>query len=179
MGGWAQAEQGAHAEGISMLRQGLADWAATGAQTHRTYYLGLLADALSRAEDYEEGLNVLNEALAMMQSTGTFFYGAELHRLHGELLLRQRANDAAWREAESCFERAIAMARQQQAKAFELRAAMSMARLYHQQGRTTDARPMLAECYHWFTEGFDTPDLQEARALLQLQPPILPQAVAR
>ena len=167
MGGWAHAEQGAYAKGISMLRQGLTDWAATGALTHRTYFLGLLADALSRSGKYEEGKSVLDEALALMQSTGTFFYGAELHRLYGELLLRQRTHDAAWREAEACFGRAFAVARQQQAKSFELRAAMSMARLYQRQGRAIDARPMLEECYNWFTEGFDTPDLQEAKALLQ------------
>ena len=167
MGGWAQAEQGACTKGISMVRQGLSDWAATGAETHRTYFLGLLAEALSRGGQNEEGLTVLTEALMLMQSTGTVFHGAELHRLQGDLLLRQRADKAVRREAEACFNTALTIARQQQAKSLELRAAMSLARLYEKQSRQAEARSMLGECYSWFTEGFDTPDLQEAKALLE------------
>ena len=166
MGGWAQAEQGAYTKGISMLRQGLTDWTATGAQTHRTYYLGLLADALSRAGKHEEGLGVLNEALELMQSAGSFFHGAELYRLYGELLLRQGADEAVCREAEDYFQRAAAMARQQQAKSLELRAATSLARLYARQNRQVEARSVLEQCYNWFAEGFDTPDFQDAKALL-------------
>jgi predicted ATPase len=167
MRGWALAEQGACASGIALLRQGLTDWAATGAQTHRTYFLGLLAEALGRGGQVAEGLGVLAEALAMMQSTGTIFHGAELHRLQGELLLRQETAEVACREAEAWFSRALTIARQQQAKSLELRAAMSLSRLYKQQGRQAEARPVLAETYGWFTEGFDTPDLLEARALLE------------
>jgi predicted ATPase len=166
MRGWALAEQGACASGVAMLRQGMADWAATGAETHRTYYLGLLAEALGRGGQIEEGLGVLAEALAMMDSTGTVFHGAELHRLRGELLLRLEADESRCGEAEGCFRRALALARGQQAKALELRAAMSLTRLYQQQDRQAEARPLLAECYDWFTEGFDTPDLREAEALL-------------
>jgi len=102
----------------------------------------------------------------MMHGTGTVFHGAELHRLRGEFLLRREANNAAYPEAEDCFLQALAVARKQQAKSLELRAAMSLARLYQKQDRQTEARSILAECYDWFTEGFDTPDLQEAKALL-------------
>jgi predicted ATPase len=167
MSGWAEAEQGACTKGITMLREGLTNWDATGAQTHRTYFLGLLADALSRAGKHEEGLSVLNEALALMQSAGSFFHGAELHRLYGELLLRHPADKPVWDDAEVCFQRALAMARQQQAKSLELRAATSLARLYATHNRQVEARSVLQQCYNWFTEGFDTPDLQEARALLE------------
>jgi predicted ATPase len=166
MRGWALAEQGACADGIAMLRQGLSDWVATGAETHRTYFLGLLAEALAKGGQIEEGLEVLAEALAMMNGTGTVFHGAELHRLRGEFLLRQDGKQAAYPEAEECFLQAFAVARKQQAKSLELRAAMSLARLYQKKNRHAGARPKLAECYNWFTEGFDTPDLQEAKALL-------------
>jgi predicted ATPase len=168
MGGWARAEQGAWASGIAMLRKGLADWADTGAETHRTYFLGLLAEALGRGEQFEEGLGVIAEALTLTESTGTVFHNAELHRLQGEFLLRREESEAAGRAAESCFLRALEAARRQQAKSLELRALMSLTRLYQKQDRTADVRPMLAECYHWFTEGFETPDLREARALLEL-----------
>jgi predicted ATPase/predicted Ser/Thr protein kinase len=167
MGGWAVAEQGASARGIAMLRQGLADWSATGAETHRTYFLGLLADALGKGGQIEEGLSVLTEALAQFQGTGTAFHGAELHRLQGELLLRAGGVESPGREAEACFGRALTVARRQQARSLELRAAMSLTRLYQKQGRQAEVRPMLAECYHWFTEGLDTTDLREARALLE------------
>jgi adenylate cyclase len=150
-----------------MLRQGLTDWAATGAGTHRTYFLGLLAEALNRAGQNEDGLSVLTEALTLLQRTGTVFYGAELHRLQGEFLLRREGAEAACPEAEACFRRALDVARRQQAKSLELRAAMSLARLYRRQGREAEARPALAECYGWFTEGFDTPDLREAKTLLE------------
>src|SRR5205823_7343686 len=99
MGGWALAEQGACASGIAMLRRGVTDWAATGAETHRTYFLGLLAEALGRGGQTEKGLGVLAEALALLQGTGTVFHAAELHRLRGEFLLRQGAGEVAGREA--------------------------------------------------------------------------------
>jgi predicted ATPase len=167
MRGWALAEQGEPARGIAMLRQGLTDWTATGAETHRTYFLGLLAEALGRGGQIEDGLAVLGEALAVMHGTGTIFHGAELHRLQGEFLLRQAADEATCRMAEGCFRRALTIARRQQAKSLELRAAMSLTRLYQEQDRQAEARPLLAECYGWFTEGFDTPDLREAAALLR------------
>jgi predicted ATPase len=141
---------------------------ATGAETHRTYFLGLQAEALVRGGQIEPALAVLTEALAAVQGTGTVFHGAELQRLRGEFLLWRGGAENAGGEAEACFREALSMARQQQAKSLELRAAMSLTRLYQQQGRQTEARPLLAETYGWFTEGFDTPDLQEAKALLEI-----------
>jgi predicted ATPase len=166
MRGWALAEKGACAGGIEMLRQGLTDWVATGAETHRTYFLGLLAEALGRGEQIEQGLDVLREAQEMMRGTGTIFHGAELHRLQGEYLLRQRPGKVAYAEAEACFRHALIIARGQRARSLELRAVMSLTRLYQRQNRQAEVRPMLAKCYNWFTEGFDTADLREAKALL-------------
>ena len=150
-----------------MLRRGLVDWAATGAETHRTYFLGLLADALARGGQVDEGLRVLSDSLALMHRSGTVFYGAELHRLRGEFLLRQDATEGTLREAEACYHRSLAIARRQQAKSLELRAIMSLLRLYQKQSREAAARTMLVECYEWFTEGHNTTDLQEAKALLE------------
>jgi predicted ATPase len=163
--GWALADQGALAEGVAQLRQGLAAWVATGSETYRTYFLALLAEALGRQGEAEEGLAVLAEAQALAETTDERIHEAELHRLRGEFLLSSAAARAD-RDAEACFQRALDVARRQQAKSLELRAAMSLSRLYVQQGRPAEARPLLAETYGWFTEGFDTPDLQEARALL-------------
>jgi predicted ATPase len=166
MSGWALAEQGSRASGIAQLRQGLTAWEATGSESQRTYFLALLAEALGREGQFENGLGVLAEGLALMDGKGEGFHAAELHRLRGEFLLRQDTPGGASREAEACFHRALSIARQQQAKSLELRAAMSLTRLYREQGRQAEALPMLAECYDWFTEGFDTPDLREAKALL-------------
>jgi predicted ATPase len=167
MHGGALVAQGMRTDGISALRQGIAAWAATNGEAHRTYHLAVLADALEKQGQIEEGLGALAEALALIQGTGEGFHGAELHRLHGELLLRQDATEIARREAEACFNRALTLARQQQAKSLELRAAMSLTRLYQAQNRPAEARPILAECYDWFTEGFDTPDLLEAKTILE------------
>jgi predicted ATPase len=166
MCGWAMAQQGAGASGIAQLRKGLTAWKTAGSETYRTYFLALLAEALGREGKIEDGLSVLAEALAQMQSTGEGLHGAELHRLQGEFLLRRDAGEVACREAEACFRRALTTARQQQAKSLELRAAMSLTRLYQKQDRQSEARPILRECYNWFTEGFDTHDLQEAKVLL-------------
>jgi predicted ATPase len=167
MQGWALAEQGAWADGVARLRQGLTARMATGAETYRTYHLALLAEALGWEGKVEEGLSVLAEAMARMRRTGERFHGAELHRLKGEFLLRQQTVEVARPEAEACFRRALAMSRRQRAKSLELRAAMSLTRLYLRQGRQVEARPILAECYDWFTEGFDTTDLREAKAFLE------------
>jgi serine/threonine protein kinase/predicted ATPase len=167
MGGWAQAELGESAKGIAMIRKGLADWLATGAETHRTYFLGLLAESLARGGQIEEALVVIAHALAMMQDTGTVFHGAELYRLQGEFLLRKNETDSARAEAEACFHKAMVIARNQQAKSLELRGAMSLARLYQKQNRQADAGPILAACYGSFTEGFNTADLKDAKALLE------------
>ena len=113
----------------------------------------------------DEGLYLLAEALAVVDTTGGRDYEAESHRLHGELLLQQPAPDAP--AAEACFQRALDVARRQQAKSLELRAATSLARLWQQQGKRAEARELLAPIYGWFTEGFDTADLQEAEVLLE------------
>jgi predicted ATPase len=157
----------------------------------RPYYLALLAEAYGKSGQAEEGLDVLAEALAVVAKTGECWWEAELYRLKGELLLRQAAAgrgsftasrgtargakadvEATGRsprqtEAETCFRQALAIARRQQAKSLELRAAMSLSRLWQHQGKHEEARRLLAPIYSWFTEGFDTADLQEAKALLE------------
>jgi predicted ATPase len=162
--GWALAEQGQNEAGIAQMRQGLGAHQATGTGVSRPHYLALLAEAYGKGGQTEEGLRVLAEALAQVDHTGERYYEEEVYRLKGELLLRQAVPDAP--QAEVCFQQALAVARRQQAKSWELRAARSLARLWQQQGKRTEAHQLLAEVYGWFTEGFDTPDLQEARALL-------------
>jgi predicted ATPase len=128
----------------------------------------LLAELLARQGRTEEGLAALAEALELVRDGGERFWEAELHRLQGELLLtRGEARPPLQAEAEACFRLALDVARRQQAKVLELRAVMSLARLYRQQGRQTEVQPLLAETYGWFTEGFDTHDLQEAKSLLE------------
>jgi predicted ATPase len=166
MRGWALAEQGEGAAGIVELREGLAAFAATGGATHRTFHLALLADALGRAGQVEGALRLVAEALDLTQRTDEGFHGAELLRLQGELLLRGEGAGHARGGAEDCLHQALTFARRQQAKSLELRAAMSLTRLYQTQGKQAEARTLLAACYGGFTEGFDTPDLREARALL-------------
>jgi class 3 adenylate cyclase len=180
--GWALAEQGQGEEGITQMRQGLAAFRATGAEM-RTYFLAPLAEACANVGQAEEGLSVLAEALATGNKTGERIYEAELYRLKGELTLQQSITQRlessvpstqrsapstpAEAEAEACFLKAIEIARRQQAKSLELRAVMSLSRLWQHQGKKDEAHRMLAEIYGWFTEGFDTKDLQEAKALLQ------------
>jgi TOMM system kinase/cyclase fusion protein len=162
--GWALAEQGQRAKGIAQMRQGITAWRATGAELQRPYYLALLAEAYGKAGQAEEGLSVLAEALTAVHKTGERQYEAELYRLTGELLRKQDGSDE--QEAESCLRQAVDVAHQQQAKSLELRAAMSLSRLWQSQGKRAEARELLAPIYGWFTEGFDTADLQEAKALL-------------
>jgi TOMM system kinase/cyclase fusion protein len=163
--GWALAEQGQSVEGIAQMRQGIAAWRATGAELQRPYYLALLAEAHGKAGQADVGLRVLAEALTAVHTTGERQHEAELYRLKGELLLKQDVPDA--QEAERCLRQAVDVARQQQAKSFELRAAMSLSRLWQRQGKCAEARQLLEPIYGWCTEGFDTADLQEARALLE------------
>ena len=158
------AEQGQSVEGIAQMRQGIAAWRATGAELQLPYYLALLMEAYGKAGQAEEGLRVLAEALTAVHKTGERQHEAELYRLKGELLLKQDIPDE--QEAESCLHQAVDIARQQQAKSLELRAAMSLSRLWQQQGKRTEAHALLAPIHGWFTEGFDTTDLQEAKALL-------------
>jgi predicted ATPase len=169
--GWALAEQaylsgrqGQVKEGMTRMRRGMAAWRATGIELIRPHFLALLAEAYGKVGQVEKGLTLLLEALALVHKTGQHVYEAELYRLKGELL-GQRAKTEA--EAETCFHQAIDTARRQGAKSWELRAVMSLNRLWQRQGKKEEARQKLAEIYGWFAEGFDTADLQEARALLE------------
>jgi predicted ATPase len=162
--GWGLAEQGHHAEGIAQIHEGLAAARATGAELLRPYHLCLLAEACSKTGLLDEALSASREALAIADEHENRAFEAEIHRLKGELLLKQ--NNSSTAEAQSCFQRAIEIARKQSAKSWELRATMSLARLFAKQGRRDEARTMLAEIYGWFTEGFDTADLKDAKALL-------------
>jgi predicted ATPase len=157
--------QGQVEAGIAEMRQGLTACLATGSKSFELYFLGLLAEAYGVEGRPEEGLNALATVASVMESTESRWYKAELFRLQGTLLLKQAVPEAS--QAEACFRQAIDMARQQQAKSWELRAATSLARLWQQQGKRDDAYELLAPVYSWFTEGFDTADLQEAKALLE------------
>jgi predicted ATPase len=163
--GSALAAQGQWAEGIAQIREGLAAWRAIGARMPGSWLLALLAEACGMAGQVEEGLRVLSEAMEAMQTAEERVYEAEVYRLKGELLLQQSAVPQG--EAEESLQQALEIARRQQAKSLELRAAMSLSRLWQRQGKRTDARQLLAEVYGWFTEGFDTADLQEAKMLLE------------
>ena len=163
--GWALAHQGQAQEGIEQITQGLLTYRATGAELLRPYFLALLAEAHGVSGQPEAGLPVLTEALALVDTTGERWCEPELYRLKGALLLQQHADNQA--EAERCFRHAIAIAQTQQAKSLELRATTSLARLWQQQGKRREAYDFLAPVYHWFTEGFDTADLHDAKALLE------------
>jgi predicted ATPase len=148
------------------LQQGLATYRATGATAYRPYHLALLAEAFAKVGQTAEGLEALAEALATLVRSRARWWEAELYRLRGELLWQHAAAQPG--EAAACFQQALAVARRQQAKSLELRAAMSLSRLWQHQGKRTEAHQLLAEVYGWFTEGFDTADLQEAKALLEV-----------
>jgi TOMM system kinase/cyclase fusion protein len=163
--GWALAQQGQAQEGIAQIHQGLTAWRATGAELGRPGFLALLAEAYGIMGQPEAGLTALAEALTLAETTGERWYDPELYRLKGELLLQQSVDHQA--DAETCFQQAISIAQNQQAKSLELRAATSLARLWQQQGKRQEAHDLLTPVYGWFTEGFNTADLQEARALLE------------
>jgi len=194
--GWALAEQGQVEEGIAQIRQGLASWQAAGIELDRPIYLAWLAEAYGKAGQAEEGLAALAEALALVDKTGERWYEAELYRLKGTLTLQSQvqgprskvsrrvdiahqhvrlaeaetvggARPTGEDEVEGYFHRAIEIARRQQAKSWELRATVSLVRLWQSQGKKQQARKLLAAIYDWFTEGFNTKDLQEAQALLK------------
>ncbi|MBI3801911.1 MAG: hypothetical protein HY268_33685 [Deltaproteobacteria bacterium] len=182
--GWLQVDQGWEEEGSTQMQEGLAAHRATGAEVYRPYYLALLAEVYGKMDQTKKGLSVLAEALDVVDKTGERFYEADLYRLKGELAL-QKLSVASYQlsvtstqhtqhlapntqsEAEACFHKAMDIARKQSAKSLELRAVMSLSRLWQQQGKTKEAHEMLSETYNWFTEGFDTKDLQEAKALLE------------
>jgi predicted ATPase len=160
--GWVTVKNGDLTEGISLIRSGCAAYRATGAELWMTHYIGLLARACEIAGQVEETVSQLDEALEIVERTGERWFEAELNRHSGQLLLRQGHSEAA----EKLYRKALNIAREQEAKLWELRASVSLARLRHEQGRRAEARDLLAPVYGWFTEGFDTPDLKEARALL-------------
>jgi predicted ATPase len=163
--GWALVMQGQSEVGLAQMRQSLTATLATGQRMSWGFMLSGLAEAVGHVGQVEEGQRLLAEALAAMEETSQGNNLAEAYRLQGELLLRQAVPDAP--QAEACFQQALAIARRQQAKSWELRAAMSLSRLWRQQGKQAKARELLVPIYGWFTEGFDTADLQEARALLE------------
>jgi predicted ATPase len=162
--GWALAEDGRAEDGIAEIRRGLAEYWATGAEMWSPYFLRLLAEVLGRAGRAAAGLDLATDALDRADRTGARWIEAELHRLRGELLRLLREPGQA--EAEACFRRALAVAREQGAGFWELRAGASLARLWRDQGRCTEARHLLGPIAGRFTEGFDTPDLRETKALL-------------
>jgi predicted ATPase/DNA-binding winged helix-turn-helix (wHTH) protein len=162
--GWALAMQGEASAGVALLRQGLAS-PDVGPTLLRPYWLALLAEAYGRAGQPEAGLQVLAEAVTLMATTEMRWSEAEMSRLQGELRLQLASPEIP--QAEACFQQAIDIARRQQAKSLEIRAALSLSRLWQQQGQGQAACELLAPIYGWFTEGFDTSDLQEAKALLE------------
>jgi predicted ATPase len=162
--GWALAMQDQGEEGMAQVRQGIAALRATGAALHIPYLCTLLADVSGRLGHIADGLQALAEAHTVVEQHEERYWEAEVCRLRGVLLLRQSGTPQA--EAEAWLRRALDVARHQEAEALELRAAMSLSRLWQQQGKRQEAYDLLAPIYHWFTEGFDTADLQDARALL-------------
>ncbi len=183
MRGWALIEQGRQEEAFEQMRQGLAAQQATGTELMRPHFLALLAEALGKTRKPEEGLRVLEEALDVVHRNGEGCYHAELYRIKGELSLMQATGRGVSRAAtgekmafeveppalataEGCFHQSIKIAQQQKAKSLELRAVMSVARLYQNQGKQEEARDLLRQIYDRFTEGFDAADLREAKTLL-------------
>jgi predicted ATPase len=172
--GWALMAQGQREQGLAQMRQGLTAYDATQAAQWRPYFLALLAEGYGQVGAPDEGLRLLAEALVAVQHTDEHLWEAELHRLQGVLLQAQHqqpalADDLSHRAAaEASLHQALAVARRQQAKSLELRAAMSLAQFWQQQGKRDEAQALLAPVYGWFREGFDTADLQEARTLLDV-----------
>ena len=161
--GRAMVHHGHAKAGIREMLRGLTEWQATGTKAWASMNFGVLADAYLEAGQLEQAQRALDEAFMAVQQSGERMVEAELHRLQGELLLAQADED----EAETCFRQAVEVARRQQAKSWELRATMSLCQLWQQQGRSAEAREMLATVYGWFSEGFDTPDMKDARMLLE------------
>ena len=161
--GWSVAVRGASEEGIAKIRRGI-EVLQTTAGLRLPYYRALLAEACGCTGRIDEALEALADAFAEVEKTEERWWEAELHRLRGELLRSEAMNRGD--EAEACFQTAIEVARGQQAKSLELRAAVSLGRLWRDKGKRAQARRLLAEVYNWFTEGFETPDLRDARSLL-------------
>ena len=163
--GWALAMQGQSESGMAQMHQGLAGILATGQALAQPFCLVRMAEAAGYTGHVDQGLHLLAEALAAFEVSGRGDMLTEAYRLLGEFLLSQTVPEVV--QAEACFQQSLTIARRQQAKSWELRAAMSLARLWQQQGQRQEALALLTPIYGWFTEGFDTADLQEAKALLQ------------
>jgi predicted ATPase len=162
--GWALIEQGKQTDGIAKLSEGIAVLDSIRNLISKSLFLGALADGYKKAGDAKRALELLNEGVDWANRTGERFYECELHRLRGEVYLM--GNDPNAPAADNCFRTAIELARVQSAKSWELRATAGLAQLLTKQGKRDEARTMLAEIYNWFTEGFDTADLKDAKALL-------------
>jgi len=170
--GWALAEQGESEEGISQMLQGLAAYRATGAEAHLPQWLAVLADSYGKLGQVQEGLDVLADAQILADKhNGERWFIAETLRIKGKLLLlgiKDKLRDTAvYDQSETCFLQAIKLAQQQEAKSLELRAAISLSRLWQRQDKKADAYGLLSKIYNWFEEGFDTPDLKAAKVLLE------------
>jgi adenylate cyclase len=163
MRGWAIAMSEDPARGCDEIRDGQADWNAQGSELGRSYYRALYAEACARAGRISEGLTALDEAEAFAKERGEGYWAPEIPRLRGELLL---AADQQATAAEECFQQALDIARQQGARSLELRAAMSLARLWQRDERSAEARELLTPIFGAFTEGLETPDLRDAKQLL-------------
>jgi predicted ATPase len=163
--GWTLAQYGQGEQGVREIQHGLVVTQTRGLEgTFFPYYLALLADAYRTIGQVEDALQALTQALALVDKHGGNWYEGDIHRLQGECLLVQSSDNHT--AAETCFHHALAIAHNQQAKSFELRAATSLARLWQQHGKRQEAHDLLAPVYNWFTEGFDTADLKDAKALL-------------
>jgi adenylate cyclase len=161
--GWSQAMQGEVEEGIARMQKWLTVWRAKGTELGVPDFLLALAEGHHRAGQAENGLRFVEEALASVERTGERVWEAEVYRVQGELLqLSGRIS-----EAEASFRQAVEVARRQEARSLELRSTISLSRLLQKEGRSEEARQLLSEIYGWFTEGFDAPDLREAKALLE------------
>jgi predicted ATPase len=165
MQGWARSMQDQHEGGLTQIREGIAAFRATGAALFVLYLCTVIADICARCGARDDALQALAEAATLVEQHEERWWEADIARLRGVLLLRQTGTPQA--EAETWLQRSLDVARRQEAKALELRAAMSLSRLWQQQGKQAEAHALLAPIYGWFTEGFDTADLQDAKALLE------------
>jgi len=163
--GYLLSEQQQGEKGLEHIRKGLTDWRAAGAEISLPHHLGLLAETYLKEKRVEDGLNSIAEALTVVDKNGERYYEAELYRLKGELLIEFYGKDKS--DPEKSFLKSIDIARKQKAKSLELRAVTSYSRLLQTQGKKEEARQMLAEIYSWFTEGFETKDLREAKNFLE------------